>query len=86
MNHNDVVSYIEKLPYASFQKIINHYTKNHKVTFDNELNELTMNDFQKRLEALGINTSCPVCKSSKVVKNGTRKHTQRYRCKLCNTL
>ena len=85
MKFNEVVSYIEKLSLDSVRVIMDNYAKNHNVSFEAELNHLTMTDFQKRLEAVGVNVLCPVCKTNHFVKNGTRKHTQRYKCKLCGT-
>ena len=85
LKFNEVVSYIEKLPLNSVRLIMDNYAKNHIVSLEDELNHLTMTDFQKRLETVGVNILCPVCKTRHFVKNGIRKHTQRYRCKLCNT-
>ena len=28
--------------------------------------------------------NCPECKSNKIVKNGSRKGVQRFKCKTCN--
>lgn len=85
LKFNEIVSYIEKLSLNSVRVIMDNCAKNHNVSFEAELNHLTMTDFQKRLEAVGVNVLCPVCKTKHFVKNRTRNHTQRYKCKLCGT-
>ncbi len=85
LKFNEVVSYIEKLSLDSVRVIMDNDAKKHNVSFEDELNHLIMTDFQKRLEAVEVNVLCPVCKIKHYVKNGTRNHTQRYKCKLCKT-
>lgn len=60
LKFNEVVSYIEKLLLNSVRLIIDNYAKNHKVSLDDDFSHLTMTDFQKRLEAVGVNILCPV--------------------------
>lgn len=54
LKFNEVVSYIGKLSLNSVRVIMDNYAKNHNVSFEAELNHLTMTDFQKRLEAVGV--------------------------------
>lgn len=68
LKFNEVVSYIEKLPLNSVRLIMDNYAKNHKVSLEDDLNHLTMTDFQKRLEAVGANILCPICKTRHYVK------------------
>lgn len=38
-------------------------------------------DFQKKIEDLGLNQTCPKCGSKHIVKNGKRNLIQRYKCR-----
>jgi transposase-like protein len=84
MKFDDVLNYIEKLPYTTFKDVALHYANAHKVDVADDLDNIAMTDLQKRLDKLGVNTVCPKCGSEHVVKNGKRKHIQRYKCKSCN--
>ncbi len=83
LKHDDVLGYIEKLPYSAFKDVAVHYADHHKIDIDDALDNVIMTDFQKRLDKLGINKTCPACGSTNILKNGKRKHIQRYKCKDC---
>ncbi|WP_444544870.1 transposase [Streptococcus sciuri] len=52
--------------------------------FTDNLNKLTISHFENRLEQLKINSSCPECFSSNVVKNGKKQNIQQFKYKICN--
>lgn len=83
--HEDVLNYIEKLPYTTFKDVVYHYAQNNKVDVSSDIESLTTLNLQKHLEQLGINQVCPSCGSNHIVKNGKRKQIQRYKCKPCKT-
>jgi len=83
LKHSEVLKYIEKLPYATFKDVANHYANNHSINISDDLDNVIMTDFHKRLEKLEINNICPVCGTKHIMKYGKRNHVQRYKCKQC---
>ena len=82
----EVLEFIEDLPYSKFRKLVNHYALHNGKEFEQELNNMVILDLQSRLEKLNIHKHCPQCQSSKVVKNGKRTNEiQEYKCKECST-
>ena len=82
---NEVIKFIETLPYNEFKDVVNHYSQLNKVNFSTELDIMTTLNFEGRLKALGINSRCPNCDSDKIKKNGKRNYIQTYKCNECNT-
>jgi len=68
----DVLNYVETLPYTQFKNVVEHYSQKQSSDFSNTLNQLIVSNFEQRLERLEVNTTCPSCASKAVVKNGKR--------------
>jgi transposase-like protein len=85
-NFDDVLSYLEKLPFNKFKEIVEHYSTHAKTNFETELEDMISLNFQQRLQKLGVNSSCPKCNSSNVIKYGKKKRIQRYKCNDCKSL
>jgi len=85
LKHEEVLSYLEKLPYNKFKEVVKYYSTHTKADFECELESLVTFDFQQRLEKLGVNTVCPKCGSENIVKNGKSNNVQRYKCVNCNS-
>ena len=81
----NVSDFINTLPYAQFKALVEGYVAHSKTSFDDEMKRLVTVNWQSRLEKLGVNSTCPKCGSSIVVKNGKRSNgIQRYLCSECN--
>lgn len=74
-----------KLPYFEFRELVKQYASANNLNLNQELNNLTIRDFEKRLDDLGINTCCSNCGSLSFVKCGKRNNIQVYQCKDCKT-
>lgn len=84
MNFDEVLSYLEKLPFNKFKEAVNHYATHTKANFEKELDSMITLNFQQRLEKLKVNSNCPKCGSKNIIKYGKKKNVQHYRCKDCN--
>lgn len=80
----DVLNYVETLPYTQFKNVVEHYSQKQSSDFSNTLNQLVVSNFEQRLERLEVNTTCPSCTSDAVVKNGKRHNIQQFKCKDCH--
>ena len=80
----DVLNYVETLPYTQFKNVVEHYSQKQNSDFSNTLNQLVVSNFEQRLEKLEVNTTCPSCASDAVVKNGKRHNIQQFKCKDCH--
>lgn len=80
----DLQKHIDSLPYSEFKDMVILYGYNHRIDIQEDLDTVNSLDLQKRLEKLNINKKCPICGSEHVVKNGKRKHIQRFKCKKCD--
>ena len=86
ISFEEVLEFLEDLPYSKFKKLVSHYTSHNGKKFELELDNMIILDLQSRLEKLNIHKYCPQCQSSKVVKNGKRANEiQEYKCKECST-
>ena len=86
ISFDEVLTYLEELPYESFKTLVGHYAKKNKKDFEYELDNMIALNFQARLEKLNCNKFCPKCLSVHVVKNGKRPTgIQEYKCKECGT-
>ena len=82
----ELLNQINELSYGEFMKVIKHYSTKHRMDPEQEVQETAIEDLQVRLEKLGINSACPECGSTIIVKSGKRKSgIQRYLCTECNT-
>ena len=81
----NISEFLNSLPYTQFKALVENYAECNQNNFDKEMKRLVTMDLQKRLEVLNINSTCPQCGSSIVVKNG-KKGTgiQKYKCTECN--
>lgn len=86
LSFDELLTIVEDLPYSDFEALIKHYSEKTGKDYEEEKSKYAKITLQKRLEALGINLTCPNqhCKSDDVVKWGTRKGIQIYRCKECH--
>lgn len=82
---DEVLKFINTLPYNKFKEVVQNYSDKNKTNFDTELEMLVSLHFQHRLEELGINKECPNCNSKHVIKYGKRKYIQTFKCKECAT-
>ena len=82
----EVTDFLLTLPYSDFKNVVNQYSNHTQSNFDQEMNILVKLNFQQRLERLGINSVCPKCQSSIIVKNGKRANgIQEFKCRSCNS-
>ncbi len=83
LSFDEVLSYLEKLPFNKFKEVVNHYSSHSKAEFESELDAMITLNLQRRLEKLKVNSSCPKCGSGNMVKNGKKKNIQQYKCNGC---
>ena len=83
LTFDEVLSYLEKLPYNRFKEAVNHYSIHTQSNLEKVMDIMVTLNFQQRLERLMINSNCPICNSQIIVKNGKENYVQRYRCKDC---
>ncbi len=80
----NVSEFIKTLTYADLKALISTYTAHTTQTFNSEMKRLVTTDLENRLEAYGVNSVCPKCQSTHIVKNGIRTNGVReYRCQDC---
>jgi hypothetical protein len=60
---DEVLNYINTLPYNKFKEVVEHYSKSTNANFETELEKMISLNFQQRLENLGINK---ICRSTKI--------------------
>lgn len=82
---DEVLNYINTLPYNKFKEVVEHYSESTNANFETELEKMISLNFQQRLENIGINKICPKCNSKNIKKNGKRKYVQVFKCKECST-
>ena len=75
---------INTLPLSEILKMLKVYSNTNGVDISAIKNEMITTDLQNRLLANGINSCCPVCNSSNIVKNGSRNGIKHFKCKDCN--
>jgi transposase-like protein len=85
LDFNEILSYLEKLPYSRFKEVVYHYASHTNNNFKNELEDMITLNFQQRLQKLSVNSCCPKCNSGNIVKNGKKKLIQQYKCNECNS-
>lgn len=79
----DVIAFVEQLPYVKFKHIVERYSEAQNSDFSDTLNQLTVSNFEQRLERLAINSFCPTCSSENIVRNGRKNNIQQFKCKGC---
>lgn len=84
LNLDEIMAYIEKLPFTQFKSVVEHYSNTQDSDFSDTLNKLTVSNFEQRLESLEVNSSCPTCSSHDIVKNDRKNNIQQFKCKECN--
>lgn len=83
----NISEFLNNLPFTEFKSLVENYTKHTKSKFDTEMKHLVTLNLQKRLERLGINSTCPTCSSVRIEKYGKRSTgVQIFRCKDCNRI
>ena len=84
LSFEELQSQILSLPYDKFRTLMSSYAKTTGTDVKEIEERLIIDDFQKRLETLHINDTCPFCSSHIVNKNGKRSNgLQRYKCCEC---
>ena len=85
LSKKKVSEYLKALPFAEFKKMVEEYSECTQSNLDTEMRRLVTLDHQKRLEELGINSTCPQCGSDIIVKNGIKSTgVQKYKCTKCS--
>lgn len=82
---DEVLNFINTLPYNKFKEVVENYSKSNNANFEKELEKMISLNFQQRLENLGINKICTKCNSKNIMKYGKRKYIQLFKCKECST-
>lgn len=82
---DDILSAIDSLPYNDFRKVVKRYADATASDFESDMERISVIDFEKRLNKLGVNNCCPKCGSVAFNKVGKRNHIQVYRCKDCGS-
>lgn len=86
LSFDELLDAVENLTFKEFKDVVTYfaYTSEDKMSYQSFLDTAVNLDFQKRLEKLGVNTCCPACNSTMIVKNGKKKNsTQQYVCLDC---
>lgn len=84
ITHDEVLKYLETLPYDKFKQVVEHYASVKSTSFKSEMDTLVTMNLQSRLEKLNINRSCPKCDSKNISKNGKRSNgIPEFKCKDC---
>lgn len=80
---NELQKHINTLSMSEILTILDTYSKTNGENIANVRNRLITDDLQVRLEANGINTSCPDCHSTNISKYGRNGNIRRFKCKDC---
>lgn len=67
-----------------FADIIKLYDKKHRTYHRKNIAKLYATEMEQKLIETGVNSSCPVCDSTRIVKRGRTSKNQRFICKDCN--
>lgn len=82
---DEVIKYLETLPYAKFKQVVEHYSSVKSTSFEHEMDTLVTLNFEQRLQKININQTCPKCNSISIVKNGKKPNgIQSFKCKDCS--
>lgn len=66
------------------RRLCNQYSKMYGKSITSEIDRLSLLDLEEHLESSGINSCCPHCGSTILVKNGTKTSgIQEYKCRSC---
>lgn len=79
----EFLDFFYNLPIEEATKIVKEYDKHHKVNIAKELENLKLSEIERKLLEAGVNSSCPHCGSTNIVKRGRDTNFQRYRCNDC---
>lgn len=86
ISFEEVLGFLEDLPYSKFRELVSHYSSHHDKNLEQEIHHIVILDLESRLEKLNLHKQCPKCQSTKVVRNGKRANEiQEYKCKDCST-
>jgi transposase-like protein len=80
---DDLQNHINKLSMSEILSILDTYSKANSEDISTARNRLITDDLQVRLEANGINTSCPYCHGNNISKYGSNGNIKRFKCKDC---
>lgn len=79
----EFLDFFYNLPVEEATKIVKEYDKHHKVNIAKELENLKLSEIERKLLEVGVNSTCPHCGSTNIVKRGRDTNFQRYRCNNC---
>ena len=48
----DILNYVETLPYTQFKNVVEHYSQKQSIDFSNTLNQLVVSNFEQQLVLL----------------------------------
>lgn len=82
---DELTEYISKLSYADMVKLTRAYADITGSSLEKELVALSEGSIDRHMVAAGINSRCPKCGSSILVKHGKRNGLQMYACTECGT-
>lgn len=71
------------LPLPQVLHMLDEYHKETGTDVTKYKRDAVVTDWEIRLSALGINTTCPECGSHQISKFGNNGHTKRFQCKKC---
>ena len=69
LNLDEVMAYIEKLPFTQFKSVVEHYSNTQDSDFSDTLNKLTVSNFEQRLESLELKTVVRIISNNSSVKS-----------------
>lgn len=81
---NEVQAKSNTLSLDEFLFMIDNYSKSIGNDLDSAKDKLITDDLQNRLICNNINTTCPHCNSSNIIKNGKKNNIAHFKCKNCN--
>lgn len=84
LNYDKLQNQINKLPLNDMLTLINGYSDANRVNMSKIKHSLILNDFQQKLIDNKVNSTCPYCGSSIIVRNGVKNDMIMFKCKDCN--
>lgn len=74
---------LNTLPLPQVLHLLDEYHKETGTDVTKYKRDAVVTDWEIRLSALGINTTCPECGNHQISKFGNNGHTKRFQCKKC---
>lgn len=83
LSTKSVQNHINSLPMPDIYEILDNYSVANHVNSNILKRYISEKDIQTHLIESNINTECPCCNSTNIVKNGKRNGIMRFKCKKC---